>query len=417
MVLWFSLSNFFSIKDTVTVSFEAEKIASAAARDLPDNVFTAGKKQYLKTVGIFGPNASGKSSIYKALLFCTRLIVDSHTNNEGSVFNFVPFKFDGYDEQPSTFTIRFVCEGTEYEYAFSLNRKEIISESLKDFSGGRGAKVFVREEKVGKPKSEIYSFGEGYFVRPLDVAHSTGRSTLFISRASQMDRELAKKIYWFFSGEFYVGLPLIPNEYAVELFTQNKKLLLEALRMADSDIVDVEIRHERVTVPALAPDSRFGIQPAFQQKNIPRFLTRHKRNPNIQFDLLTEESEGTVQIFSLLLILLDICKNGKTLMADEFDVSLHSAMADFIINLVHASAKAQFLFTSHNTNLIDIKKFRRDQICFTNKKEDGSTDFYSLYDFKDFRENMDAEKGYLQGRFDAVPYTATSVETIKKLFE
>ena len=92
-------------------------------------------------------------------------------------------------------------------------------------------------------------------------------------------------------------------------------------------------------------------------------------------------------------------------------------MADFIINLVYASAKAQFLFTSHNTNLIDIKKFRRDQICFTNKKEDGSTDFYSLYDFKDFRENMDAEKGYLQGRFDAVPYTATSVETIKKLFE
>ena len=146
-------------------------------------------------------------------------------------------------------------------------------------------------------------------------------------------------------------------------------------------------------------------------------MTRHKRNPNIQFDLLTEESQGTVQIFSLLLILLDICKNGKTLVVDEFDVSLHSAMADFIINLVHASAKAQFLFTSHNTNLIDIKKFRRDQICFTNKKEDGSTDFYSLYDFKDFRENMDAEKGYLQGRFDAVPYTATSVETIKKLFE
>lgn len=417
MVLWFSLSNFFSIKDTVTVSFEAEKIASAAARDLPDNVFTEGKKQYLKTVGIFGPNASGKSSIYKALLFCTRLIIDSHTNNEGSVFNFVPFKFDGYDELPSTFTIRFVCDGTEYEYAFSLNRKEIISESLKDFSGGRGAKVFVREEKVGKPKSEIYSFGEGYFVRPLDVAHSTGRSTLFISRASQMDRELAKKIYRFFSGKFYVGLPLIPDEYAVELCTQNKKLLLEALRMADSDIVDVEIRHEQVTVPALAPDPRFGIQPVFQQKNIPRFLTRHKRNPNIQFDLLTEESQGTVQIFSLLLILLDICKNGKTLVADEFDVSLHSAMADFIINLVHASAKAQFLFTSHNTNLIDIKKFRRDQICFTNKKEDGSTDFYSLYDFKDFRENMDAEKGYLQGRFDAVPYTATSVETIKKLFE
>ena len=80
------------------------------------------------------------------------------------------------------------------------------------------------------------------------------------------------------------------------------------------------------------------------------------------------------------------------------------------------SKNAQLLFTSHNTNLINVKKFRRDQICFTNKKEDASTDFYSLYDFKDFRENMDAEKGYLQGRFDAVPYTSSSIDLIKKLF-
>lgn len=417
MVLWFSLSNFFSIKDTVTVSFEAEKITTASARDLADNVFTAGKKQYLKTVGIFGPNASGKSSIYKALQFCVQMILNSHGNHDGGNFNFVPFKFDGYDEQPSSFAIRFVCNGTEYEYSFTLNRKEIISESLRDFSGGRGAKVFLREEKIGKPKSEIYSFGEGYFVRPLDVAQSTGRTTLFISRAAQMDRELAQKIYQFFYGEFYVGSPLIHNEYVVDLFNRNKKLLLEALRMADSDIVDMEVRNERVTVPVLEQNPRYGLQPMMQQKNIPRFLTKHKRNPDIQFDLMTEESEGTIQIFSLLLVLLDVCQNGKTLVVDEFDLRLHSAMSDFIINMIHASDKAQFLFTSHNTNLISTKKFRRDQICFTNKKEDGSTEFYSLYDFKDFRENMDAEKGYLQGRFDAVPYTATSVDTIKKLFE
>lgn len=232
-----------------------------------------------------------------------------------------------------------------------------------------------------------------------------------------MDRELAQKIYQFFYGEFYVGSPLIHNEYVVDLFNRNKKLLLEALRMADSDIVDMEVRNERVTVPVLEQNPRYGLQPMMQQKNIPRFLTKHKRNPDIQFDLMTEESEGTIQIFSLLLVLLDVCQNGKTLVVDEFDLRLHSAMSDFIINMIHASDKAQFLFTSHNTNLISTKKFRRDQICFTNKKEDGSTEFYSLYDFKDFRENMDAEKGYLQGRFDAVPYTATSVDTIKKLFE
>ena len=156
--------------------------------------------------------------------------------------------------------------------------------------------------------------------------------------------------------------------------------------------------------------------PAMQTETYIRFLTSHKKNPEIKFDLELEESSGTVQLFYMLLALLDVCKYGKTFVIDEFDLSLHTELAEFIINLVHASKNAQILFTSHNTNLISTKKFRKDQIYFTNKKEDASTDFYSLFDFKDFRENMDAEKGYLQGRFDAVPYVASSVESIRKLF-
>ena len=415
MLLKFSISNFYSIRDTLTVDFEAERIGTEGARALSDNLFCENGKKYLKSIGIFGPNASGKSSIYKTLLFCSRLVLDSHLNNEGATFNFMPFKFYGYHEKPSEFSINFICDGTEYEYSFSLNRKEIISESLYYYPGKRKAKIFARNEQVGKPKSEIFSFADGFFVKPMDVAQSTGRNTLFISRASQMDRELAKKIYNFFLTELFVGVPKIRTDYAIGLFKKSKQLLLEALRMADSDIVDIEVRQEKVAVPALAPDLQFGI-PSLHEEVITRFLTTHKRNPEIKFDLYAEESAGTIQIFSLLLVLLDICKTGKTLVVDEFDLSLHTELAEFIINMVHASKGAQLLFTSHNTNLIDVKKLRRDQICFTNKKEDGSTDFYSLFDFKDFRENMDAEKGYLQGRFDAVPYVTTSVEEIRKLF-
>lgn len=397
------------------MDFEAERISTEGAKSLSDNVFVADGKKYLKTIGIFGPNASGKSSIFKAVLFCNRLVLDSYMNNEGAAFNFMPFKFDGYDEKPSEFTINFVCDGTEYEYSFSLTRKEIVSESLFYYPGKRRAKIFTRNEQVGKSKSEIFSFADGAFVKPMDVAQSAGRNTLFISRASQMDRELAKKIYNFFLTEFYVGIPQIRTNYAVGLFEKNKPLILEALRMADSDIVDIEVRKEKINVPAVAPDLQFGI-PAIQTEVITRFLTTHKRNPKIKFDLYAEESAGTIQIFSLLIVLLDICKRGKTLIVDEFDLRLHTELAQFIINMVHAAKSAQLLFTSHNTNLIDVKKFRRDQICFTNKRDDGSTEFYSLFDFKDFRENMDAEKGYLQGRFDAVPYVTASVDEIRKLF-
>lgn len=420
MLIEMRFSNFFSIKDEISIDFKTGNINTSTAKELTDNIFSVNDEKFLKVQGLFGPNASGKSSILKAALFCRQLILDSFQNNEGTIFNFMPFKFDGYFEKPSSFFINFITDGIEYEYSFKLTRNEILSEELYYYPGKRKAKIFTRDESKGPTKSDIYSFGEGHFVKPLDVAQSTGKNTLFISRASQMDRELAKKIYNFFRTELLIGLPQLSGKYAVELFNQNKELILKALKMADSDITDINVKIEKTPL--------FSVQPQVTRNGVPvptntvtqiveviNFYTTHKRNPDISFHLQAEESAGTIQIFNLLLLLLDVCKNGKTLILDEFDASLHTELAQFIIDMVNASKSAQFLFTSHNTNLLDIKKMRRDQILFTNKKEDGSTEVYSLFDFKDFRENMDAEKCYLQGRFDAVPYISSSISVIKNL--
>lgn len=420
MLIEMRFSNFFSIKEEVCIDFKAGNINTAGARELADNVFSVKEQTLLKVQGLFGPNASGKSSILKAALFCRQLILDSFQNNEGTIFNFMPFKFDGYFEKPSSFHINFIVDEIEYEYSFSLTRTEILSEELYYYPGKRKAKIFTRNENAGSAKSDIYSFGENHFVKPLDVAQSTGKNTLFISRASQMDRELAKKIYNYFRTELLIGLPQLSGQYAVELFKQNKELILKALKMADSDITDIVVRIERTPLFSVQPQvTRNGIpvptNTVTQMADIINFYTTHKRNPDISFHLEAEESAGTIQIFNLLLLLLDVCKNGKTLILDEFDASLHTELAQFILDMVNASKSAQFLFTSHNTNLLDIKKMRRDQILFTNKGEDGSTEVYSLFDFKDFRENMDAEKCYLQGRFDAVPYINSSVNIIKNL--
>ena len=148
-----------------------------------------------------------------------------------------------------------------------------------------------------------------------------------------------------------------------------------------------------------------------------RFKTFHRNQKDIMFDMDMEESNGTRKLFQILIRLLDVIKNKKSIMMDEFDMGLHTRLADFILDLIHASESSQLLFTSHNTNLIDVKRLRRDQIVFVNKSEQGATEVYSLYDFKDFRENMDAEKGYIQGRFDAVPYVDSSVSSIKQLLE
>ena len=92
MLIEMRFINFFSIKDEVSIDFKTGNINTASTKELSDNIFSVNDKTFLKVQGLFGPNASGKSSILKAALFCRQLILDSFQNNEGSFFNFMPFK-------------------------------------------------------------------------------------------------------------------------------------------------------------------------------------------------------------------------------------------------------------------------------------------------------------------------------------
>lgn len=411
MLLKIELENFFSIKNRVCLDFVAAKSNTKQARELSYNVIDWNGTKVLKTIGLFGPNASGKSNILKAINFCCRMILESHQNNEGAVFNFMPFKFDGYDKKPSEFFIDFVCNEVEYEYSFALTRTEIIRESLYYYPNGKRAKVFTRDENA----KDVYSFSPGVIAKPKDVALNTSRKNLFLSRASSMNRELAQELYRYFLNTFLLGLVDLNSVSVEENFKAYKKIILKALAICDTDICDIKVRHEQVPAPVMS--SPCSPELNFRMIDILRFQTTHKRSPEVSFDLDVEESNGTRKLFQILLRLLDVVRNRKSLMMDEFDMGLHTRLADFILDLIHASESSQLLFTSHNTNLIDMRRLRKDQVVFVNKLEDGSTDVYSLYDYKDFRENMDAEKGYIQGRFDAVPFVDSSVMNLKQLME
>lgn len=390
MVLRIELSNFFSIRDLLSIDFRAANIHTLLAGELRDNVMEWSGMNVLKTIGLFGPNASGKSNIIKAIRFCWSLILHSIESNVGTVFDFAPFKFNGYDNQPSSFLINFVIDGIEYEYSFTLTRTAILDEALYYYPKGRRARVFTRHG-IQPPK---YTFGEGLITRPLDVVTNTSDKNLFLTRASSMNREIAQRVYRYFLDDLLPGIQTSDVQSNTDNFNAYKPLILRALSICDTDIVDIKIN-----------------------KANGHFVTYHKENPSLPFDLLTEESDGTIKLFRILLNLLDVVKHGKTLLLDEFDSSLHIRLADFIIDLVHASKASQLLFTSHSTNLIDIHRFRKDQIAFVNKRSNASTEVYSLFDYKDFRDNMDAEKAYIQGRFDAVPYVESSVSGLKSLLK
>jgi AAA15 family ATPase/GTPase len=144
------------------------------------------------------------------------------------------------------------------------------------------------------------------------------------------------------------------------------------------------------------------------------FQTFHKAGSSIPFTM-GEESTGTQRLFYSMLNIIDAIKNNKVFFIDEIENSLHHKIVEYIVDLFHAGSTAQIIFTTHNTNLLSLNKLRKDQIYFVNKREDGSSDLYSLFDYKDFRDTMDIEKAYLQGRFDAIPYLNDSIDNLKSI--
>lgn len=377
MVLEIALTNFFSINEKITLDLQAANIQTKEARTLDGNTFKVGNERLLKTVAIYGANASGKSNIIKAVKAAVDMILDSHNYNEGDSFGFKPFKF-GRNDIPSEFYIRFIVNGIEHEYSFSCTRDEIITESLYYYPKGRKALIFSRDERKAGGKKEKYEFTT-VIRRPMDVASNTSRKTLFLSRASQMDREKAKEIYRWFNEQLVFSYRGNASVATDRFLGDNKDAVLRVLKAADSDIVEFTYKDGELT-------------------------TFHRRNPSLPFDFNTEESEGTKILFRIMLTVMDVVRNNKVMFLDEVETSLHTRLVEYLINLFHNSRSAQLVFTTHNTHLLDMTRFRKDQIFFVNKRDDGSSDLYSLFDYKDFREKMDLEKAYLQGRFDAVPY-------------
>ena len=410
MVVEIKLSNLFSIMDEVVLDMRAANIQTKKSKELEENTFSYQKGRLLKTVAIYGANASGKSSIVKAIRACVGMIINSHNHNENTVFPFAPFKFGGADKS-SSFFIRFNTDGVEYEYSFEMTHTQIVKEELYYYPNGRRSKVFSRDESLGSDKKKVYDF-RGVIARPMDVVANTSQKTLFVSRASQMGREVAQKVFRFFYENFILDFYNYNPVLLGRLLESNKEQLLSVLHIGDSDIVNVSSKHELkpYTTAVFDPLNNNTILSMDDiQKTQLIITTYHKSNPNVPFDFSTEESDGTQRLFFMMLTILDIVKNNKILLVDEIERSLHTRLVEYIISLFNRSERAQLIYTTHNTYLLDNNKVRKDQVYFTNKRADGSTDLYSLYDYKDFRDTMDLEKAYLQGRFDAIPYINDSL--------
>jgi len=417
MILEIKLRNFFSVDEEVILDMRAANINTQKTRDLDHLCFDYNGSKVLKTAVMYGANASGKSNIIKAIRFCHAMVYESHHHNEDSQFNFSPFKFSSKKSTPSDYFIRFVAEGVEYAYSFSLTNSEVVRESLYYYPQGKKAKVFERDEGIKGDKRDKYAFAKSVIKRPYDVVENTSRKTLFISRASQMDREIPKIIFNYFHRDFILQHSLFAASSIATSQDAYKPQLLKALQLADSDIVDFKVKV--MQQPGKQVRVRLDTEEAYfedSSMNQLEIKTYHKYNPKLPFDFFTEESLGTQKLFFMMTTIIDVLKNNKVLLIDEIEDSLHPKIVEYILELFHRSEQAQLIFTTHNTHLLDLNRFRKDQIWFVNKKDNGGSDLYSLYDYSDFRDTMDAEKAYLQGRFDSVPIVDTS-QSLQEIIE
>ncbi len=388
MIISVRLKNFYSLRDDAVLDFTADANTEKKRGHLPENLIDFSGDKFVNILGLFGSNAAGKSNIIKAIDFCRKLVLTSHLNNEGDEFDFAPFKFD--KDKPSEFYINFVTEGVEYEYAFELLGGRVLSESLFYYPNKRKSKVFSRE------KTYFYTHRKGIIQRPTEIESNTGSKTLFLSRASSMNRPVAQAVYRFFLQEVLVGISAFDvSKLSVTEFEANKKVLLKAFEVSDSDIVDIRLVEK-------APGQI-------------RLYSYHKENPQLPFDFEREESEGTKRLLFILFAMLRKSMSHTTVFLDEFDLKLHLRLAEFLLDVIRASKGAQLVFTSHNPALINNGKLRNEQIIFVNKQSCGNSEFVPLSDYEGLGKNLDAQKAYLQGRFDAVPYVGDIYPVLEEL--
>lgn len=377
MIISLRLKNFFSLRDETVIDFTAENFSRKRSQQLEDNLINFNGDNFVNIIGLFGSNASGKSNLIKAIDFCRNLVLTSHLSNEGDKFDFEPFKFGAV--KSSEFSLRFVTSGVEYEYSFEISDDRIISESLYHYPKNRKSRVFSREN------TNFYSHRKGAIARPTEVEANTGPRTLFLSRASSMNRPIAQQVYRFFLNEMSVDTGTFDlNEFSHADFDAYKNILLKAFEVSDSDIIDLQLS-----------------DPGAGKK---RLLSFHQEDPTVPFDFEKEESEGTKRLLMLLMLFIRKATAGATIFLDEFDLKLHLRLSELILDVIRASKGAQLLFTSHNPVLINTNKLRNDQIVFVSKQPDGNSEFVPLSDFEGVGKTLNVQQAYIQGRFDAVPY-------------
>lgn len=402
MLLEFSCSNHKSIRGKVLFSALAGKDTT-----YEEKTFEFSGNRILKSAVIYGANGSGKSNFIDAISFVKNLVMDSINYQPGQGIRQTPHKLEGSDCN-SSYSIQFVTNEVRFVYGFTLKNLLVEEEYLYYFPNGRQAKIFERDEKG-------FTVGSKFRGKLSSCKNVLKPNRLLLSCAANFSSVTEiENAFRFFIDELVIYNPGNQNNWMnYSLYQMNSDpsvkraviSFMQGLGMGVKDIV-VTIDQKKIESSELPPFLSDEFKNMLLQQNVDA-ITANIVYDNFSTDLMQEESVGVRKIFALLCPLLDIMVNGKVLVCDELESSLHEALVFELIKLfMNESVKGfpQLFFTTHETGLLNLDIFRRDQIWFTElKKEDRSTDLYSMAEIKNVRKDEKYGKGYISGRYGAIP--------------
>ena len=427
MLVEFSVENYRSIQEKQTLSM----VAADNETMLDSNTFCMPNNDDLRLVtsaAIYGPNASGKSNLLKAIQVLKNLVINSASRMQtGDKLPIEPFRLNSESaKKPSSFEVIFIHDDIRYEYGVSLNRERVFEEWLIAYPNEIQQNWFSREYLPDNPELQTdegykWSFGKGLKGEKKRIQRFVRSNSLFISHAAQNNHPQLTEVFDFFQDEINIPIYNHANiEFTLSRFDEDDNfpfLVAKLLSEADIDISGIKIDKKPISEEINSFYKEFFKQKIEQNErgnitideiNKIDVITIHKMNDShqeVEFDLL-DESDGTQRLFEIAGYWLYVLQYGEVIFIDELDRSLHPVLTKALLKMFNDPEinknNAQLIFTTHDTTLLDSELFRPDQIWFT-EKDNSMTKLYSLFDFRP-RENESLQKGYLLGRYGAIPF-------------
>lgn len=413
-LLSFSAANVRSYRDEVQLSLVASRLAR------PEVVqhlrWESGERTVpvLPAAGVFGANASGKSTILRAMADMRTFVLGSFRHGSASTpISRQPFKLDGVSfAQPTRFEIDLVLEGVRWQYGFEIDDRVVLAEYALHYPNGRQATVFDRE-------GESISFGKAFRSDGRLLERLVRPNALLVSAAGAVGRSRLEPLFRWFQTNLLLAESNNRNWRALRTAdlaqsSDSRKRVLALLCAADLGITDISREPVPEELRVHLERVLSGDDDDADDEQVQLFIEDRLRLTHCgvgecaDFDA-EDESLGTMVWVGLVGPVLDALDRGDVLLADELDASLHPHLVDQVIALFQSPATnprcAQLIFNAHDVTVLgdsEVRRLGRDQIWFTEKNNEGATSLYPLADFSP-RKDEALERRYLQGRFGALP--------------